>query len=186
MSSCVYMDMTSEERPVTTSDNEGLASFCEAEFPRLVGSLGLFCGDGHLAQELAQEALMRAVRDWSKVRRLDSPTAWVHTVAFNLARSHFRRGRSERRARLRAAALDSGRAAHVAGEPVEVRDALQTLKPKQRTALVLRYYVDLTIEQTAQAMQCSPATVKNLTKNALTALAAQLRPSQELKEVLDG
>ncbi len=57
----------------------------------------MFCGDALVAQEMAQEALIRAYRDWRKVRGLASPKAWVHTVGMNLARSHFRRRKIEHR-----------------------------------------------------------------------------------------
>jgi DNA-directed RNA polymerase specialized sigma24 family protein len=46
-----------------------------------------------LAEELAQETMVRVARDWEKVSRLDAPGAWAYRVAMNLARSHFRRAR---------------------------------------------------------------------------------------------
>ena len=47
-----------------------VATFCRREWPRLVGSLSLFTGDGDLAQELAQETLARVCRDWRTVSTL--------------------------------------------------------------------------------------------------------------------
>jgi len=77
------------------------ADFCVAEHSRLVGALSLYCGDRTLAEELAQDALSRACRDWKKVRRLGAPGAWTHRVAINLANSHFRRAAIELRAKRR-------------------------------------------------------------------------------------
>lgn len=67
-----------------------LAAFCRLEHPRLVGTLGLYTGDADLAEELAQDALLRACRDWDRVRTFAAPGAWVHRVAINLANSAFR------------------------------------------------------------------------------------------------
>ncbi len=75
-----------------------LTVFCGIEYRRLVGMLSLYCGDRHVAEELAQETLVRVVRDWAKVRRLHAPTAWAHRAAINLANSHLRRRLAERRA----------------------------------------------------------------------------------------
>ena len=75
--------------------------FCTEIAPRLVGSLTLYCGDHLLAEELAQEALARAIERWARVGAMDSPEAWTYKTAFNLARSSFRRGAAERRAQAR-------------------------------------------------------------------------------------
>lgn len=58
-----------------------LGTFCRHEYPRLVRSLSLYCGDRHIAQELEQEAIARVCRDSTKVRRLAAPGAWAHRVA---------------------------------------------------------------------------------------------------------
>ena len=75
-----------------------LIAFCEREYPRLVGSLGLYCGDRHVAEDIAHEALVRVARDWGRVRSMRSPQAWTHRVAINLANSHYRRRQAEPRA----------------------------------------------------------------------------------------
>jgi RNA polymerase sigma factor (sigma-70 family) len=146
-----------------------VAQFCRREWPRLVGSLSLFTGDGELAQEIAQETLARVCRDWHKVSRLDAPGAWAHRVALNLARSHFRhRGVARRHAHRLALAVQ-------ANDPdtataVAVRRAVSLLPLRQRTALVLRYFADLSVAETAEAMRCPPGTVKTLTRQAILAL----------------
>ena len=86
--------MTDESR-----ETPRLEAFCRAEYPRLVGMLDLYCGDLGVAEELAQEALTRVYRHWKKVSALDKPEAWVRRVAINLANSHFRRRKAERKAR---------------------------------------------------------------------------------------
>jgi DNA-directed RNA polymerase specialized sigma24 family protein len=82
------------------------AAFCVEEHPRLVGALSLYCGDRAVAEELAQDALSRACRDWNKIRHLGSPGAWTHRVAINLANSYFRRAAAETRAKRRLQGAD--------------------------------------------------------------------------------
>src|SRR5688572_8126222 len=82
------------------SDDE-VTAFVIREFPRLVGALDLYVGDLGVAEELAQEALMRACARWRHVRTLQSPGGWTYRVGINLACSHLRRRQAEVRARRR-------------------------------------------------------------------------------------
>jgi RNA polymerase sigma factor (sigma-70 family) len=146
-----------------------VSAFCRQEWPRLVGSLSLFTGDGDLAQELAQETLARVCRDWRKVSNLDSPGAWAHRVALNLARSHYRHRAVARRYRNRVGSperIDAPDTATV----IAVRQAVATLPLRQRTALVLRYFADFSVSETAEAMRCPEGTVKTLTRQAILTL----------------
>jgi len=151
------------------TEPEDVSAFCRREWPRLVGSLSLFTGDGDLAEELAQETLTRVCRDWRTVSNLDSPGAWAHRVALNLARSHYRHRSVARRHRAR---LASPTAVHDPDTATvfAVRNAVSQLPVRQRTALVLRYFADLSVAETAAAMQCPQGTVKTLTREAIAAL----------------
>ena len=71
--------------------NQEFSAFCVEVHPRLVGALSLYCGEPAVAEELAQEALAIAFRDWSKVRRMDDQAAWSFRVGFNLCNSYFSR-----------------------------------------------------------------------------------------------
>jgi RNA polymerase sigma-70 factor (sigma-E family) len=156
---------------VDTDEHAEMAAFCRREHPRLVGALTLQTGDRAVAEELAQETLIRACQHWRKVTEMAAPRAWLHTVALNQARSWGRRRSAERRARAR----------HDA-RPVEVRDTTDTsdrlavraavtaLPARQRTALVLRYYADLPAAEVAAVMGCAEGTVRALTHQAITAL----------------
>lgn len=164
-------------------DSASFTDFCEAEYARLVGALGLFCGDVDVAEELAQEALARAWRDWSKVSRLDSPAGWVYRVAFNLVRSRFRHRNVEDRLRrgetLSTIATDSDLAT-----AISLKQAIRRLPARQRQALLFRFYLDLSVAGTAEAMNCPQGTVKNLTYKALRALR-HLDDLSNLAEVSD-
>ena len=147
-----------------------LDAFCRREWPRLVGALALYTGDALLAEELAQEALTRAARDWRKVSHMDAAGAWVHRVGLNLAHSHFRRAQVARRARAKLAAEAIGGHETDTADTLAVRSAVAGLPERERRALVLRYWFDLPVDEVAAAMHCPPNTVKTLTRRAVLAL----------------
>ncbi len=147
------------------------AAFYAAHLPRLTGSLVLYTGDRDLAMDLAQETMARAFRDWRKVSALHAPPAWLHRVAFNLANSVFRRKSVERRSP--AYSWHAARDHHDdidAANSVTVRKLVAALPKRQKTALVLRFYSDMSVADTAEVMGCAEGTVRALTSQALTSL----------------
>lgn len=152
---------------MTMSKNrEDLTAFCESRFPELHGALTLYCGDSYIAEEFAQEALVRAFIRWDRVRQMDHPEAWLHRVGLNLAKSYFRRKSAEHAALSRRGVgqqdnIDSPEATSV------VRDALMRLPRRARQALILRYFSGFNVAETAAAMDCSERTVKRLSSRAL-------------------
>jgi RNA polymerase sigma factor (sigma-70 family) len=161
-----------------------LVDFCKTEHESLVRFLSLYCGQPALAEELAQEALIRACRDWSKVRSMQSSRAWLRRVAVNCANSYFRRRAAERRARDR---LEAERFAAIAHDPADalvVRQALVSLSPRQRTVLLMRYFDDLSVNDIASALDCSENTVKSLLRRGLAALR-ETDTMKQWREILD-
>jgi RNA polymerase sigma-70 factor (sigma-E family) len=143
--------------------------FCREAWPRLAASLGLLVQDKGAGEELAQEALARAWARWSYVSRLESPEGWVYRVGLNLSRSRFRRMRAERRAlsRLNIEHIDPPAST---SDAIAVRAAVAALPERQRAAVVLRYFADLSIATVADALNCAPGTVKSLTSQAVSRL----------------
>ena len=123
-----------------------------------------------MAEELAQDTLVRVVRDWRKVKKMDSPEAWVHRVAVNLANSFFRRRAAEVRANKRLAAEPEQVMAPAKADDVALRQAVAALPRRQKTALVLRYFAGLSVRETAETMTCPEGTVKTLTHKAISTL----------------
>ena len=171
--------MIVREREATTDEIE---DFCRDRYPKLVGALSLYCGDADVAEELAQEALMRAVRDWRKVEKMDSPEAWVHRVAVNLANSFFRRRAAEARAKKRLGAEAEKTIPPVRAEDVALRQAVAALPRRQKAALVLRYFAGFSVRETAEALACPEGTIKTLTHKAIATLRG-LPQIQSLREV---
>ena len=153
------------------SDGEGdRERFFAQVAPRLVGSLTLYCGDRLLAEELAHEALARAIERWNRVGAMASPEAWTYRTAFNLARSSFRRSAAERRARGRMSV--AAEAMPDVTDAIAVRDAVLALPARQRAVIVSRFYLGLDVAETARVLGCRPGTVKAHTFKALGNLRA--------------
>lgn len=154
--------------PSVTATDLALAAVCEREHPVLVGALGLYLGDRGEAEDVAQEALVRLCQRWP-LPDVDNPGAWVMRVAFNLATSRFRRAKIHRRAVARMAPervdtdLDSA---------IAVRRAVLALPERQRRAVVLRYFADLSVRDTAAQLGCPEGTVKTLVFQAIKSLRA--------------
>lgn len=149
--------------------------FCRGVWPRLVRSLASYTGDAGMAEELAQEALVRALERWDRVADMDAPEMWVYRTAINLARSRFRRRQAERRANRRVSAPGPSIAPSAdLADVLTMRQELLRLPSRQRAAVVLRYHADLTVDETAAVMDCAPGTVKALTHQALTRLRERL------------
>lgn len=150
---------------------EDLADFCEQEYERLVRVLSLYCGSGPVAQELAHEALIRACRNWSKLRTMDFPRAWLHRVGMNLANSHFRRRSAEKRANERLGASAPQVDDH--SEAFAIRSIVAGLPPRQRTVILLHYFDDLSYAQIGEILGCPENTAKSLARRAREALRKQ-------------
>lgn len=148
-----------------------LDSFCRHEHGRLVGMLGLYLGDRHQAEDLAQEALARACRHWPELEGMEHPERWLTRVAFNLAKSSFRSRSARRRITERfGTSMASSPAPPDATDALAVRAAVAQLPERQRRALILRYFADLPVAEVATLMNCPPGTVKTLTYQGIASL----------------
>lgn len=161
-----------------------VTQFCEAEYPKLVGLLGLWCGDRDVAEDLAQETLARVWQRWNKVSELDNPQAWAQRVALNLARSQWRRRKAEKRARERSGRSPDEYEPADAAIGADLRSAVASLPRRKRTALVLHYYLDLPFKEVAEVMQIPESTAKSLGRRAVQDLRKVLS-DPETPEVWD-
>ncbi len=152
--------------------------FLGTDYPRIVAGLTLASGSRAAAEDSVQEALARAWERSERGQRVESLGAWVTVVATNLTRSAIRRRLAERRARGRLEA--SARPAHAgelttaAEERIDVERALSTLSRRQREAVVLRYYLDLSVAEVAEALHVSEGTAKTTLFRARAALSRAL------------
>lgn len=133
--------------------------------PALVRMAFLLCGDDHLAEDLVQNALIKAVGRWKKIN--DSPEPWLRKVMVN---DHISGWRKKRREHLRAEMPERTAADDDQYGRLSLAEALATLAPRQRAVIVLRYYEDLTEAETARILGVSIGTVKSQHSDALKRL----------------
>ncbi len=151
---------------------EDLTHFCTSVHPRLVGALSLYTNDRDVAQEIAQDCLVRICRDWRKVKQMSNREGWALRVAMNLANSLYRRKAAERRARqkLQARSRLSATSQHDWTEGLALRRALRALPSRQRAVLIMRFYADMPFMDVARAMQIPESTAKSLARRGLERL----------------
>ena len=150
-------------------DTPTLSEFCRDQRPQLVGAMGSYCGDGQLAEEIANEALLRVSERWDEVSQMRAPGPWVHRVAVNLTNSTYRRRRTERRV-LPLLGVSNEHSDPDPADRVAVRRALETLPPRQRAAVAMRYLLDWPVADVAAALETTESAVKSLTHRGLEAL----------------
>jgi RNA polymerase sigma-70 factor (sigma-E family) len=136
----------------------------------------LMLGDRQTAEDVVQEAFCGLYRAWDHMSDHARALGYVRSSVLNGSRSALRRSRRVPRAVAVEAAAASAEDAVLAGERQrETVAALRRLPPRQREAVVLRYFADLPEQETAVAMGVSRGTVKSTTSRALAALARMLQ-----------
>ena len=136
----------------------------------------LMLGDRQTAEDVVQEAFCGLYRAWDRLPDHARALGYVRSSVLNGSRSALRRSKRAPRAVAAPAAAASAEDAVLAGERQrETVAALRRLPPRQREAVVLRYFADLPEQETAAAMGVSRGTVKSTTSRALAALARMLQ-----------
>lgn len=123
------------------------------------------------AEEVAQEAYIRAFRRWDEVAVMDRPDLWVHTVALNLATSHLRRLAAEARALSRLAVRRQPEVPAAEAAAEDFWRLVRQLPAKHRKTVALRYAADLPVADIASVLGCPEGTVKSRLHTARTRLA---------------
>lgn len=145
---------------------DGFDEFFVANYGSVLRAVRLLVADREGAEDLTQEAFARACRRWRAVSRMDRPVAWVYVVALNERRRQWRRERSI----VSPADAPSSDEEGAVLTAIRVRELLETLPPRQRAAVVLRYLSDLPVRDVATVMHCAEGTVKATLHRALVSL----------------
>ncbi|MFF0751506.1 SigE family RNA polymerase sigma factor [Streptomyces sp. NPDC004267] len=133
----------------------------------------LTSGDTHLAEDLTQETLGRMYALWGRANRIGNPAGYAQTVLVRTFLSHRRRRSATERplGELPDRAPDNGEDPALR---IALLDALAGLAPKDRAVVVLRYWEDRSIEETAHALHVSSAAVRTRSTRALAKLRERL------------
>ena len=146
--------------------------YAAARWPVLFRTALLLTGDAAEAEDLAQTTLVKVFAAWGKVRRADSPDAYVRRMLVNELTSD--RRRSARRAAIPLPPTSDTMPIEDPGERLDLWQQVLALPPRQRAVLVLRYYEDLGEAEAAHVLGVSVGTVKSQAYAALRTLRTRL------------
>ena len=133
---------------------EEFTEFATGASPRLRRTAFLLCGNWHTAEDLAQTTLAKMFVSWRRIAQRDAVYAYANRTLVNTYLADQRR--------LRARELLAGWLPERAAAPqtpelrIVVMDALATLPPKARVVVVMRYWADLSVNEVAELLGCSP------------------------------
>jgi RNA polymerase sigma-70 factor (sigma-E family) len=163
-------------------DRAEFAEFAHARSRALQRAAYLMVGDAQLAQDLVQEALTKTYVAWPRLRDPRNAEAYCRKAITTTAISWFRRKgwNNERPTETLPDAVGGTAHDESLAERDAVWQAVKQLPPRQRAALVLRFYEDLTEAQTAEAMGCAVGTVKSQVSAGLAKLRQRLGDQIEL------
>ena len=151
--------------------DEEFVEFATASLTTLRRTAYLMCGDWQHAEDAVQEALIRVYKSWRRVERREGLLAYARRTTVRILIDQSRRPwRRETSADLSAHDATLPDPTEQSVERDAMVRALSSLSPRRRACVVLRYYHDLSVAETARALGCSEGTVKSQTSDALRAL----------------
>ena len=136
----------------------------------------VLCDDRQRADDLVQATLVKLYVRWGRVRAATHPDAYARAVLVREF-THERRSVWVKRVSLSGRVTESPAAAVDQDAVLDLRAAVAALPARQRATLVLRFYCDLNVGQSAEILGCSPGTVKSQTARALDAMRRALGPA---------
>lgn len=152
---------------------ESFDEYYRRDYRALVGLAIVLTNDHAVAEDLVQDALTQAHRNWSKVSHFDKPGAWVRRVLVNRSTSRFRRLASETKATLRLR-QEPERSVEPSDPNLAVWNAVGALPKRQAQVIALYYWDDQSLAQIADILECGTETVKTHLKRARKTLADTL------------
>ncbi len=158
-------------RPETADAHPALRDVFDVSYRRLVVQLYGVTGNLDEAEDLVQEAFVRAAAAGRRFDKVENPEAWLRTTAINQHRSRWRKLRNGQRARAR---MLPPRDPEALESHLEIITALRALPEVQRQVIALHYLADLPVETIARELGIPPGTVKSRLSRGRDALAAHL------------
>lgn len=149
--------------------------YAAARAPWLRRVAFLLCQDRHRADDLVQTSLTRLYVHWHRVSSLENIDGYARAVLVNVFLAE-QRTAWWKRVTLRVESPETAMPDLDVDASVDLRAALAALPPRQRAAIVLRYYCDLSVDEVAAALNCAPGTVKSQTSRGLETMRHALGP----------
>jgi RNA polymerase sigma-70 factor (sigma-E family) len=167
--------LTGVEKPMSAGRDLEFTEYVGARLPWLRRIAFLLCQDWSRADDLVQAAITSLYVHWGRAGAVEHVDAYARTILVRAFLSERRSGWA-RRVTLPGQLPDRPAAAADQDAAIDLREALARVPPRQRATLVLRYYSDLNVEQTAKVLGCSAGTVKSQTAKGMIALRRALEP----------
>jgi RNA polymerase sigma-70 factor (sigma-E family) len=163
---------------VTAGRDAEFADYASARMASLRRLALLLCQDWHRADDLVQAALINLYVHWARAASADNTDAYVRAMLVHEFLRERRTGWARRvTVTDRPPATEEIAADH--DSFLDLQTAVAALPPRQRAVLVLRFYCDLNVDQSASILGCSPGTVKSQTAKALDSLRRVIGPAAE-------
>lgn len=159
-------------------DEAAFVEFAASARDRLRRTAYLLCGDWDRASDLVQEGLVRVYVRWPRLERRGGEMAYARRAVVSAYLDQVRRRSSTERPQEDDHAVSSGEdVATAVATRQALMAALEQLPPRQRACVVLRYFEDLSVEQTAALLGCTEGTVKSQTSRGLFSLRSMFEDS---------
>jgi RNA polymerase sigma-70 factor (sigma-E family) len=165
---------------VSGSRDTEYTEYVAARLSSLRRLAAVLCGDWQRADDLVQSTLAKLYVHWGRVRAADHADAYARSVLVHEF-IHERRSGWARRVSLSGQVIDGPAAAVDQDAVLDLRAAVAALPARQRATLVLRFYCDLNVDQSAAILGCSPGTVKSQTARALDSVRRALGPAPDAR-----
>jgi RNA polymerase sigma-70 factor (sigma-E family) len=153
-----------------TAINQEFEAFVHTRGSALLRFAYVLTRDAALAEDLVQEAILKVYKQWGKVAVAEHPEAYVKRIVVNEFISWRRRRRNAEVPGEVPDLIGDAAVESIVAERDWIWRAMADLSPRQRAALVLRFYEDLSEEEIARILGCAGGTVRSLTTRALDAL----------------
>ena len=165
---------------MTTAEDDAYTEYVTAKMQWVRGVAYLLCQDWHRADELGQITITKLYVHWGRIAKVANLDGYVRAILVNTFLAEQRSPRWKRVVphRSEPTAATTAESQQDVESVLDLRSALKTLPPRQRAAVVMRYYSELSVQETAEALGCSPGTVKSQTARALASLRQVLEERQ--------
>lgn len=161
-----------ERGSLSSQDRREFEAFFEAEYDRLYGTMCMVTRSGAEAEDITQEAFLRAWVRWERVRTAPSPDGYLYRTAFNLFRNRLRSAKRAAR-RLLTPVVEPDPAGTV-DERITVLDALGRLPPRARAAVVLTELLGFSSEEVGQMLGVKASSARSLATHGRAQLRREL------------
>ena len=151
-------------------EEKAFREYVVARLDRLRRAAYLLCQDWHLADDLVSVTIDKLYRHWRTAQQARSIDAYTQKILTNTWLDETRRPWRRREI----VTDDIPERPEAATDHLSLLDLVATLSPRRRAAIVLRFYFDLSVDDTAGVLGCTPGTVKSLTARGLSALQRHL------------